>query len=210
MKAITVLMLLVLICTPALAQDNGDSASKFGERDGRGGILFLFDELNLDSFGGGIGGKYWLSDLWAMNASVRLHQERRNTDEAGSGTADFSQTSVGFSTAIERHLVRARFSPYVGAGVGYTYTYRKNSRASDSSSSERRTDAHQGSVALDLGVEFWLSRNFSLAGQYDFSFRYVTQNDRYGSSREPDPRVSSSDQWTTGVGAGSLILAVYF
>jgi opacity protein-like surface antigen len=207
-KAITILILLALVHTPALAQDDGNSASGFGKRDGRGAILFLVNELSIGSFGGGIGGKYWLSDLWAMNASVDLGHTRSDTDEEGS-TDDFSSTSVGLSTAIERHLVRARLSPYVGAGIGYTYTYRKTSRADDRFSRESRTKAHQASGALTLGVEYWLSSNFSLAGQYRLSFYYVRQKDTSDSSFS-DPEERTTDQWNAGLGATSLVLAVYF
>jgi len=207
MRLLVVLMLLVLVCTPVVAQDGSDA--KYGQRDGSGALLFLFDELNLSAFGGGFGGKYWLSDLWAMNASVRFRLDGRNTDEDGPGTNDFTQSSVGFSTAIERHILRARLSPYVGMGIGYMYTYRKNSRANPNYSAEDRTRTHEASLGLDLGVEFWLSRNFSLAGQYSLAARYMTQKNRQNSTTLAT-RESATDQWTTSVGAGSLVLAVYF
>jgi opacity protein-like surface antigen len=208
MRTLIVVMLSVLVCTPVLAQD--DSDAKYGERDGRGALLFLFDELDLNSFAGGLGGKYWLSDLWAMNASLRFRNDGRTSDATGSQTTDFSATSVGFTTAVERHLARARLSPYVSASIGYLYTRQKNSTANEVNSAETRTNEHEGAVALGVGVEFWLSRNFSLAGQYDLSVRYTKQKESFNASNYPDTRESATDEWTTSLGAGSLILAVYF
>jgi outer membrane protein assembly factor BamA len=199
-------MVVVLACTPVAAQDDPE----YGERDGRGALLFMFDELNLNAFGGGFGCRYWLTDLWAMNASLRFRGENRTTDESGSATSEYSQASVGFSTTIERHLLRARLSPYVGAGIGYLYTYRKNSRANPGYSAEDRTDIHEGSVSLDLGAEFWLNRNFSLSGQYSLHFGYMNSKSRRGSSTSTTPRETTTDQWRSSVGAGSLALAVYF
>jgi opacity protein-like surface antigen len=208
MRILIVLMLFVLFCTPAAAQD--DSEAKYGQRDGRGGLLFLFDELDLNAFAGGVGGKYWLSDLWAMNASLRFRNDGRTMDATGSQNSDFSSTSVGFTTAVERHLARARLSPYVSASIGYLYTHQKNSTANEFNSSETRTNEHEGAVAFGVGVEFWLSHSFSLAGQYDLSVRYTKQKERFNTSTNPDTSELATDEWTTSLGAGSLILAVYF
>ena len=206
MRILSLLIVLVIIHTAAMAEDAPDLDHT--PRNGRLAILFLFDGLNLGSFGGGIGGKYWLSELWAMNASVRLQHDRRHVNESGGGSRDFVVTRTGFATAFERHLLTTRFSPYVGAGVAYNYEHSKNSNATNFSSDEIRGSSHEASVALGLGVEFWLSRNFSLAGQYSIRFRYSDRKDRRNWTA--GTHEASTDYWVASVDGGLLILAVCF
>jgi hypothetical protein len=93
--------------------------------------------------------------------------------------------------------------------MSYNYRRQKNSAAGSLSSSESTQDAHTGSIWFTLGAEFWLSRHFSLAGQYNLNVRYSSQKYHYNSSWS-DPRENTTDFWRTSLGGGGIRLAVYF
>ena len=208
MKSISIAAVLILFSLPAFAQDAADPSQRFANRDGTFGLLFSVNELKLDSFKGGLGLKYWLSDMWALGGTVTLERDERTVEFDTREDQDIL-TSTGLSVAVERHLGRSRLTPYVGGGIGYDYTRDTSTSADTSSTSERTLTNHRVSASLNFGVEFWITQHFTLAGQYGLVGAYTSAK-AVQSQTNATTRESTSNNTQIGMGAGALVLAVYF
>jgi opacity protein-like surface antigen len=117
--------------------------------------------------------------------------------------------SIGFSAGAERHIGQSRVSPFVGAAAGYRYSQNKTTTSDTSFSRENKQNRNIFSTTFSLGAEFWVTKNLSLAGRYDFRVSY--ESTKYTTTSTGLPTLKSSENGATlGVGTTSLILAVYF
>jgi opacity protein-like surface antigen len=207
-RTTVLIILMIALAVPAVADDTMDQFVK--ERNGRKGLLFNFNGANLSSFDGGIGMKWWLSGSTVLVGSMLLQASEREREASEERAGDkFAHWSIGFAIGAERHLdYFGRFSPYVGGRVGYHYEYNLSERTPPIGtefpvSSNKRT-SNGVSLGLVLGIEYLLTRNMTIGGEYSLE-GVVTSSEEEGSSGGSD-----YDEKRFGVGSSYLVLAIYF
>lgn len=204
-------------------------------QSGSKALLFNFsglDNLNANSFNGGIGVKYYLSPSTAFRGGLQFASASEdNPANPPSGVqaqdGEISGTRVGIAGALEFHSGTGRVTPMwgLGAAISITSTERKNPNfgpASDqiivknSANGENINGLNfEGGSQLDLfalfGAEFFIVKEASLAAEYRFGFSKISRKDQ---ETTQGPNTS-----TTKLGGGSgfgiatagvLTLAIYF
>lgn len=187
----------------------------FPERDGRFALIFSFDELDLSSFDGGIGLKYWLTDDWSLRGSISAGLSDRTLE--GDRTDNFSGAG-GVTVGVEKHFGSGRFSPFCGGGLGYRlYGSTSSKRNYSDRVVETENIAHQAIGQTILGAEFWLSEHFSLTGAYVLAVTHSTNKRKtiidpaLGCELYEQDIDEFRDTITTlSVGTTTLTLSVYF
>ena len=163
-------------------------------------MLFSFSglsNLGANTFNGGLGGKYFLSDVLALRASLQFaHASQNDLANPGVGQVgtDGSRTATQFgaSAAVEYHLLKTRVSPYVGGNVGFSTTSTEQKSFGSvtppnvftQTTTDNSTAGLLGytagttfSVAAITGVEFFLTKELSLTGEYQLGFGTTSRPD---------------------------------
>jgi hypothetical protein len=204
-------------------------------QSGSKALLFSFaglDNLNANSFNGGIGGKYYLSPTLAVRGGIQLAKgslDRPANAAAGVEAQDGerSGTTVGFSAALELHSGSRRVNPFIGAGAAFSSTSTEDIDPNIGPASQQRIVKNDpngepigGTVFFPgtrvdvfglLGAEFFIVKELSLAAEYRLGFSNIS-----GKDFEVIQGTSSTVTkvgGTTGFGvttAGVLTLAFYF
>jgi opacity protein-like surface antigen len=226
-RLVAVLLVLVLVCGPALAADTAKPITKAGSK------ALMFDlgglaNLSANNYQGGLGFKYYISNGFAVRvalgftmSSVTEKNPSTVTPLPATQLSESKLSSMSFTIApgIQYDLVTTNaVVAYVGAQVSFT------------SSSQERTGNNAGTgvgflkdysyktsssifgAAAFIGVEWFAWENISLAGEYRFGFSTSS-----GKSESSSPTASASQDApsTTAFGINSgnganLTLAVYF
>jgi len=229
---IFIIIILVLICSLAFAQENVTSVA-----EGSKAILFSFrglDFLNANEFNGGVGGKYYIAKDLAVRVGLVLDSYTETTPSNADSTetgkdGEYSDFEFGISAAIEWHLTDKRVSPYLGGGISYT-SFSSEQFPADRWNQNytglvvRRTTEVSGAGILAVfgiaGVEVFIMKEISLSAEYQFA--YVSDSD--GDVKFTDKAIQGEDpnlprsETTKGSSkssfgfrtAGFLTLAVYF
>jgi opacity protein-like surface antigen len=204
-------------------------------QSGSKALLFSFaglDNLNANSFNGGIGGKYYLSPTMAARGGIQFVSASRDIPaNPGPGQTaqdgEISATTLGLNGAIEVHSGSGRVSPFLGAGIAFSTTSTENKQVNFGPSSEQRVikndragetingNSFLAGTRFDvfglLGAEFFIVKELSLAAEYRFGFSKISGKD------EEDTQGTSSDKFKAGSAsgfgittAGVLTLSFYF
>jgi hypothetical protein len=213
----------------AFAQEATNSVAQ-----GKVAGLFSFSGLSYleaGTFNGGVGAKYFLSDVFALRGSLNYnhsHQVVYPNPLPLTGqveTDGFNNlTTMGISAGAEYHFGKARVSPYAGGQLLLSYT------TSDSKDAGRATppavfyqteyqdvSASAGTtlqVSALAGVEFFLTKELSLSAEYQFGFSSLSHADSKVIAQTPTGTTTTTGKvaGTTalGVSTTALTLAVYF
>ncbi len=204
---------------------------------GSSAVLFSFsglDNLNADTFNGGIGGKYYLSDNAAIVVGMQLNSISKttpanpDTDQVGLD-GEYSKFDFGLSAGFEWHFKLTRVSPYVGAGMTFSLSssenfapmkWYKNSTGNIIKVTEKISGVYSFGIFGIGGVEYFITKNFSLSAEYHLCYDYNSGGTRtvtYSLIQGIDPRYPIEDEtenastnffgFTTG---GALTIAIYF
>ncbi len=208
MKTLMLIILCLGIALPAVADDMMDEI--VAERDGRKALLFNFNGLNLSSFEGGIGTKWWLSGSTAMVGNLILAnrgtQTDANEDRSGRESTDLT---IGAALGVEKHLAHfGRFSPYFGVNLGYRYSYYLT-ESTPPTGVERRTltnkrESNGVSLGIVFGVECFVTKHVSVGGQYKLAAEYAAGQEEYNGN------VQDFTEHRLGIGSSYVSLAIYF
>lgn len=234
MKRSIIVLILCMCHSLAFAQvePKMDSGSK--------ALLFNFaglDNLNANSFNGGIGGKFYISPTMVARVGIRFASATEdipnNSDEGRDG--EESGSTIGFSGAIEIHRGSGRVSPYFGGGFAFfstktelqVPTYNANAsyfNVKNNGNGHNINGAYfRGQSGFDffalLGVEFFILDEISLAAEYRLSYgtssykdEVIKVNPNVTGVPIPDPIITEYGS-AGGFGiasAGFLTLAIYF
>lgn len=111
-------------------------------------------------FGGGIGGKYWVNNNVALRAEFVARYEE---DTFG------VYSKIAPSVSVERHFhTQANVSPFIAIRVNPEWTLQNRG-------GPRYTILNAGIV---FGVESWVFKNISVAGEALFGSEYYLNSDR--------------------------------
>ena len=202
---------------------------------GSKGLLFSFaglDNLNANSFNGGIGGKYYLSSTTTVRAGLQFISAKREIPaNPPSGFAgqdgEISASTFGLSGALEFHRGTGRVSPFLGFGLGLSTTSTENKEMNIGPPSGQRVTKNdpQGEsingtqflagTRLDvfglLGAEFFIAKELSLAAEYRFGFSKLSGKDAESTEGTASTKIKTGSTSAFGIAtAGVLTLAVYF
>lgn len=194
MKGIVVLVCFSVLTIPAFAEG-------ISRQSGDKSLNFSFNDFAVEDYKYGIGGKYWLSHVTAMNLSINLGKSEQDSESTSGGppvTSGSDSKSYSFSVGVEKHFSsKTTLSPYYGGEVFYMHT---DSDYSDSSESSSKA---WGINAL-LGAEYPINKGVSLAAEYAYGY--------YKTKTESSTPITNST--TTGSGyreySSKLILLLYF
>jgi len=166
---------------------------------GKKAMIFSFQGFNL---GGGIGGKYQIG----TNTAIRLqlffsysNSEYKDLDLSDPQSSNNKSNSYSFSPkiGIEEHIYSdEKVSLYYGGQLGVNQNYSRSRYQYPSHSTDRSEVQTSIIGGIFFGVEYWISKNISFAGEQSISV-YSSVRENYSSFN-----VQSS--------ASSLLLNVYF
>jgi hypothetical protein len=216
MKKTAILLLAAALALPALAAEESPPR----DMNGRTGLIFDFNGLNLSGFEGGVGVKTWLSKSLALVGGLEYDHNRISADAVAwiSGYETVS-SDYGIFVGFEHHLKVSRtISPFWGLSLSFG-SYKLDSKyfpapdyggfASESSESDLHLEPR-----VFFGVEFFLGDHLSFSGCYRLGMDYQWGT---GHSEMADPltqTVNAVDQKTSrttwSLGSPSLRVTVYF
>lgn len=227
-----ILISLIFLCSVVFGQEE----SKTSIAGGAKALLFEFNGLSsisADSYEGGFGGKMFFNRKLALRVVFNFD---RSSDEIPANptggndgvNGEEINTSFGLGAGIEYHLKsKARVSPYIGAGLGFSKTSSEE-KAADTffpgSDSYRQIVERTGAYNFDMiglaGAELFILKELSLSAEYLFGLSFYSQGDyKYTyvvTSGDPgfvpdSYTTKGSSGWAIGTRAkGRLILSIYF
>ena len=171
--------------------------------DGKKSLEFTFQGLNL---GGGIGGKYWLSDVSAIRTTISGSFSTFDTDEAITNNYDPYTVNVKTQTLkIDITYLRAisndsEVIPYYGFSSGINH-YSSQSKAVHISGiiNDRRSTEDFLQLSTIIGIELRLFKNVSLSGeQWLTYFSRISKNG-----------INTSEYRIT-TATSTLLISIYF
>jgi len=232
MKKYFTVVLLFLLVQVSFSQKTDYTVSQ-----GATALLFYFkglDNLSLDNYAGGIGGKYFLQENLALRVGLQFNGNSQ-TIPANPDTSQFgvdgekSSMDFGLLVAAEWHLKSQRVSPFVGGGLNFFFSSSEQKEKvlwdkSDTGIITRMTTKTSGGFNYGVmgiaGVEFYITRSVSLTGEYQLSFNNhpsdeveTTIDAIQGTSPDLPYKDKKKGPSTSSYGinsAGYLTLAVYF
>ena len=221
---------LVLTSSVCYAQDTPDMTA------GTKALLFTFNGLSFISagnFDGGGGFKYYIAEGLAVRGALvfsNAHNTLAANPVAPATGTDGSQsaTTAGFSAALERHLAKARVSPYIGGGGSFSVTSTeaknivvgnpppaqttiKNAGAGETINGQFFQGGRTGGVFGLIGFEFFLKKEISFSGEYRLGYATTSRKDQQISvaGATVTTKVGSSHAFNLA-SQGLFTLAVYF
>lgn len=154
---LVILLVFLLFSWQVKAQEveNMERRQTVTRKRGDKALSFYFNDFAIDEFYGGIGGRYWTSGNKVVFGSLDLGFSYSEQED------DFNNESgdITFSLGLENHFyVNHNISPYWGliGSLGYSYDKQEHHYEKD----------YYLSAGIILGVEYWVVKNISLAGQY--------------------------------------------
>ncbi len=151
----------------------------------------------------------------ALFGSINFYYFNDEKDSGGGDKTGSDRYGGGLYLGLERHFGTSRLTPYAGGAIGAGYSNQINNTesADNEISNETEKASTYASVQGKLGVEFWLTKRFSLAGEYRLT---ATYDDGWSESRynnyephRPSTRYDTTS-WRVGVSSSALLLSIYF
>jgi hypothetical protein len=208
------------------------AASDFtpGNAIGAKALLFTFkglSDLGAGAFNGGVGGKYFLQEKMAIRGDLQFTTSSQSQPYNGAGTGSDSSasgTTFGLSLGMEYFLAKARLSPFIGGGIGFstTSTTQKSPVASPTAQPvlENAPITVKGieyipGLGFDIfglcGVEFFITQEISLALEYQLGYFLKSRSDIKGTQGTTTQTLKMGSESTFGIRYGGFVtLAFYF
>jgi hypothetical protein len=216
MKKTAVLILAAALAVPALSAQEAPRR----DRDGRTGLIFDFNGLNLSGFEGGVGVKTWLSKSLALVGGLEYYRNDNHSDvgAAYSGYETIS-SDYGLFVAFEHHLKPGgTVSPFWGLSLGFGGGKMDSSYfpALDYGGDSTRMTENRLHLEprLNVGLELRLSDAISLSGGYRFGLYYQWGTSRSESTDSYTQTTTVAEQKTSrttwSLGSSALRLTIYF
>ena len=201
MKRVKFFVLLIFLFACLYPQENMKSKKA---------LCFNFNGLNLNEFSGGIGGKIWLNDKTALVTSLDFDHSKVEYDLTEYQPEQTSSSSdLEITVGLERHLkLNNRISPYLGLNAGVGYDIYEQERIDTAHTTRIKQEEYMPLFNCILGVEYFITKNISLSGQYNLRFSYASGKRKNWS--DDLYREQEYKELNTGIGTSTLILAIYF
>jgi len=183
-------------------------------------VLFDLNKLSLDTFQGGIGFKYWISNRKAYTGNIKLSVIKDEKDKSKQLMGEeSSEIFIGVDFGIEKHIAFVnRISPYYGLTIGSGFEKINNKVTPGESTyflgypsyynNDMETSLVSFTFQFNLGVEYFIHNNISLDGQYSLGGIYKYGEEKIVSNIVEDSRHIT--ELNAGISSSSLILSIYF
>jgi hypothetical protein len=208
-------VVLVLAFTIGVTQ-----AAEIDTKAGTKQLVFQFSglsNLGLNTYNGGIGMRYYLSDGMALRPGL-VFGLSGNTVKAASGNTDHKtgSASLGFNVVGEKHLSGpASVSPYVGVGASFLSTSTVDEPSvptSPPTDTVTKTTVSQWSVGGlgVIGFEWAFTQSVTLGGEYQVSLVYGSGKTEAEITGRPKATANDHSSLSAGFGTASVFLSVAF
>lgn len=212
-------LIVVMLVFPSLLFSQEAQKFNIDNLKNRNAILFSFDGFNLGSINGGIGWKKWTTKNIKMYSTFKVNYVK-DTKEKTSAVKGIENRllSFGATFGLMKHLtLKNRLAPYLGGMIGADYEKTNNKlipndelfssfyRANYSNETKRTSTII--SLYMIFGVEFFITSNISIEGQYKLGGNYGFGKEKTISNLvDTDQSVSSIN---LGIWSSSIILSFY-
>lgn len=184
-------------------------------------VMFSFNGFKLNPFStaddtliGGFGIKKFLNDQTALVAGVGFSRLSLSqfVDEDYTDYKE-SVTQLSFLLGFQKYLTsRKRVTPYVGGNFGFgKASFKQEPIRLKENGTERESTFSSTAIGFSgvFGLEYWLSKSISFAGEYGFGWSRATSK-----SEDKTENETIEDEGPTvtlmGIGSSALILSIYF
>jgi len=178
--------------------------------DGSSAILFEFNQISLSNFKGGVGGKFFHSDTRAFRIGLTGSFRHLQTDREQGQDITENSYSAGlrageFFHRNLRHYIRG----YTGLELTVDYSRYKFEREENGAfPHEEKRRILRGSIGPVFGIEYFLTKNLSVAGEYALRLTALrTIEDR---TIDTETRTDTTTQYLVGIQTGGIFLSIYF
>ncbi|MEX0602974.1 MAG: outer membrane beta-barrel protein [Bacteroidota bacterium] len=231
-KILVVLLALVLTGSMAFGQEVNPNITA-----GSKALLFSFNGLAFlaaGNFDGGIGGKFFLSDMMAVRVGLQFASASATNPWPGVVTppntsvdGTQSATQFGVGGAVELHLAKGRVRPFIGGGVGFSTTSTESKDPERGNPPPAQTTVKNNANGETIGgmtfvagssievyglvgFEYFLYNEISLGAEYRVGFMSLSQKDQEISSGSVTVTTKGGSSSLIGVTtSGVFTLAVY-
>jgi len=180
------------------------------------------NDLRIGLYQGGIGVKHWCSNSFVLksilglgiSSSTRQNSNPDYTDE------ETDEGSFSLNLGAEFHFSQdSKFSPYFYTGFNFTTTttttYYTIPKLNPPPGRLKKRHISSNSFGLDeaIGLEYFLSKHFSLAAEYQVGLSFQTEKEKTILVSGPgvtQRREVKSSNTTFGAKTSSLLFTVYF
>jgi len=190
-------------------------------------LLFSMVMLTPTAYNGGLGGKYYFSDPFALRGDLEFGFASQSTPApTGGSEGSVSATQLGVSVGGEYHFMKTRISPYAGLDVGMktTSTDNKNTATPQIEVKNAATGEPIGGanyvnglnfrVGAIGGIEFFILKELSISAEYNLGYSMTSLYDQVRTiNTKPATSVTTKGGTlsTIGInGTGAFTLAFYF
>lgn len=158
-------------------------------------LLFSFSglsNLNANTFNQGVGAKIYLNENSAFYAGLQLNYQKTTTPanpDTNENAYDGQNTSfnLGINAGFEWHTLTAkRVSPYIGGGVMFSFGSSKQFdpnkwNKTNTGPIYRQIYETTGIFTFEIfgtgGVEFFITKEISLAAEYHLGYSYLSNGE---------------------------------
>ncbi len=213
MNKILFLLMIVISSTFLFAQGNREQTG-VNSYQGQKAVLFEINGLNFSSYRQGLGLKKWISPRLALVPGILFSYENSESKPEDQGIESrVTEWNLGFFLGLERHFGSGdRFSPYLSGTLGTErVSFTDDLKTSGSLQPwGRKNEMGYWYMSLNIGggMEWFVRRNISLAAQYGLEIGYDLGSQRQVKGEEE--KEYDLRRFRFGVGAFSLVLAIYF
>ena len=218
-KTITGVLIILLLSTFSFSQEfnppvKGDKAMLFGFS----GLGFL----GVLEYQGGFGYKMFLSDNMAMRMALILNYNNDNIPfkdaQGNDGIDGYDKTfGIGSEIAFEKHKSYGKIDPYMGLGGSFFMTTTELGAGVPAGANQPTLKNQIGGDAgmnlgafFLLGMEYYITDNLSLAGEYHFGFDYtMALTEVYDNGTTQTETTGGSSMGLGITSSGILTLAIY-
>lgn len=210
MKKACLIVALVVCMLAGTALAGGTPDTGLGTKQ----LVFMFrglDELRLDSYGGGLGFRYFFAPDMAIRPGVDISfyketckaQNPNYRDEEDSGNA------LGFSVVLEKYMPAYHsVAPYIGLGAGYArYKEVDQDPSQPKNSKEEYTETWSNfNLRGVAGFQWFFTDGMSLGGEYTGAFSFGSGKEEY---TDADGKTTTAGE-TSGSSLDWYGASVYF
>lgn len=170
-------------------------------------LSFSFNGLNLSSYYGGVGARFWTTDSNVFNVSIGgsySQKEYQATENLEEGLEKNSAITLGIG--FESHYpISDNLSPYLSFRGSYTMYNRYYRPGYDDYESKDKYNSF--GFDFGLGVEYWIVDRISLSGQHLFNL-HIDNGERTVGGTENETQ--DLNGFGVGFGTTSIMLSIYF
>jgi hypothetical protein len=170
-------------------------------------LSFSFNGLNLSSYYGGVGGRFWTTDSTVFNVSIGGSYSQKVYEATENLKEGFEKnSSLTFGIGGEIHYPTSEnLSPYLSFRGSYTMNSRYYRPGYYDYESKDRINSF--SFDFGLGVEYWILERISLSGQHLFNLHLDNGERTVGGVENETQDISG---FGAGIGTTSIMLSIYF